>query len=509
MLLDSLGDPEIPEQDIDSNELLVRLMSAGSSSTKVDPTDLSDLPQLDVDQWTSADQIEQERLRVEKEQEEEALNAEFGGKLEENLAAHANFTLQLLERLCTAIGEAGTLAQAPEVINALTEAKALHADRLLLTDRITKMSSEIVSLSAKLHTCERQKLLLERDLFRAQTAVTEFTNRIEAQQAVGGGDSQGSSSTAAETKDSGDHSANTATGAGSDAMSTHAKERETALTQKIAIMELQLRKSEEQKSKVEMELTKRLSNPMTSNSSSGVADVLKSTIETLRADAKKLVGTQNTDLSGMQDKLNNLELAFTQLEASCNAKCKEVAGQAEQEIKSMRASRDAMQSTLFRANADLAINSQLKTEVAELHSLEAAQRAEAVKMTERIRILTESQEMLQTHLAASRSREAALEAKLGGGDAVADGETLTQAQARAAEALKELEHARSSINDLILEIDAVSAAESNSREQTTRTLKAMTDSQNTQRSLSEDNARLHDQISDLQRRHTDMESRCV
>ena len=92
---------------------------------------------------------------------------------------------------------------------------------------------------------------------------------------------------------------------------------------------------------------------------------------------------------------------------------------------------------------------------------------------------------------------------------MADGETLAQAQARAAEALKELEHARSSINDLILEIDAVSAAESNSREQTTRTLKAMTDSQNTQRSLSEDNARLHDQISDLQRRHTDMESRCV
>ena len=161
MLLDSLGDSEIPDQDTNSSELFVRLVSAGATSRKTDPTDLNNLPQLDVDQWTTADQIEKERVRVEKEQEEEAMDAEFGGKLEENLAAHAAFTLTLLERLCTAIGEAGTLTQAPEVINALEEAKTLHAERLLLTDRITKLSSEIVSLSAKLHNCERQKMHIE------------------------------------------------------------------------------------------------------------------------------------------------------------------------------------------------------------------------------------------------------------------------------------------------------------------------------------------------------------
>lgn len=510
MLLDSLGDSEIPDQDTNSSELLVRLLAAGSTTRKVDPTDLKDLPQMDVDEWMSADDIEKERIRVEHEQEEEAMDAEFGGTLGENLSAHAAFTLSLLERLCGAIGEAGIFTQTPEVINAVTEAKALHADRLVLTDRITKLMNEIVNLSAKLHNCERQKMILERDLIRTQTALTEASSRAAPAVASGSaaGDAGGADGVAVGAEGV-VGAAPPIINAESSEENSKLKERERELTHKLDILEKQLGKSEQDRSKADLELTKRLVLTMNSTDQE---QQLRNAMNDLREQLKKFLNGQNADISALQDKVSNLELGMQQLEIACAAKCREAAGMAELEIKSMRSARDAMQSSLFRANSELAINAQLKTQVAELQTLEAAQRAEAVKMFEKIRVLSESQEMLQAHLAASRARELALEGQLGanGGEgATASQNDVEAAQARAAEALKELEHARASINDLILEIDSVSAEEAKAREQTARVLRSMSESQSSHKNLTEDNMRMHDQIAELQRRHMDMENRCV
>jgi len=459
MLLDSLGDSEIPEQDTAPSELLVRLLNAGSSSRKADPTDLSNLPQLDVDQWTAADQIEKERARVEHEREEEAMDEEFGGTMDENLNVHSAFTLTLLERLCRAIGEAGTFTQAPEVINALAEAKELHAERLVLTDRITKLGQQILELEAKFHNCERQKSLIERDLIRAQGTIAELsTVRVVAGDATTQGSAEGGAQSSSSGVDGGVNSQ----------QDTKQKEREKELHLKIEILEKQLGKSEEDKSKADLELTRRLVQPIGAGSSTQ-AEQLRKALDDVRDQLKKVLNGQSADIAALQDKVSNLEMGMQQLEAACAAKCREAVGQAEMEIKSMRSSKDAMQSSLFRANSDLAINGQLKTQVAELQAIEAVQRAEAVKMAEKIRVLSESQEMLQTHLTASRAREKALDER-GAGAGGTDAEALTHAQARAAEAHKELEHARSSINDLILEIDAVSAEEAKAREQSVRVL---------------------------------------
>jgi len=508
MLLDSLGDSEIPEQETNSSELLVRLLSAGSSSRKIDPTDLNGLPQMDVDQWTTADEIAKEKLRVQQEQEEEALDSEFGGTLDENLSAHAAFTLTLLERICRAIGEADTFSQVPEVINALTEAKALHAERLVLTDRITKLSAEIVNLSAKVHTCERQKMLLERDLIRAQSTITELSSRPAGTGAKDNGSMDGGAGTSISAASSTGHT----TSANSDLPSqenSKQKEREAELMHKVEILEKQLIKSEQDKSKADMELTKRLVQPM---NASGQTDQLRRAMDDLREQLKKFLNGQNSDIMALQEKVNNLELGMQQLETACAAKCREAVGMAEIEIKNMRSSRDAMQSSLFRANSELAINGQLKSQVAELQALESAQRAEAVKMAEKIRVLSESQEMLQSHVSSSRAREVSLEERLaqqaaGGGAGNTDDGPLSIAQTRAAETLKELEHARASINDLILEIDAVSAEEAKAREQTARVIRTMTDAQNAHKNVTEDNMRMQDQIAELQRRYMDMENR--
>ena len=196
MLLDAVG-AEVPASSSDGSELLVRLLQAKS---RRDPTDITDIPDLEIDEWTNEAALEERRAKVEEEvleqkkKAEEALNAEFGGKLDETLSNHASFTMNLLERICSAIQEAGTFTEVPEVINAVAEAKALHEERLMLIDRITKLSSENVNLSSELHKSHLLKRKLERDWDRAkqsQEAVSAPPTEVKSEM-------QPSSSTGAE-----------------------------------------------------------------------------------------------------------------------------------------------------------------------------------------------------------------------------------------------------------------------------------------------------------------------
>ena len=85
--------------------------------------------------------------------------------------------------------------------------------------------------------------------------------------------------------------------------------------------------------------------------------------------------------------------------------------------------------------------------------------------------------------------------------------TLTQAQARATEIQLELDDARAQMNDLILEIDAVTVEDGKSREQSERLLRQMTESQSMQRGVLDENLRLHDQIAELHRKQGEEEMR--
>ena len=64
---------------------------------------------MEIDQWTNEAVVEERKAKAEEEileqkkKAEEALDAEFGGKLEDNVASHASFTMNLMERLCSTI----------------------------------------------------------------------------------------------------------------------------------------------------------------------------------------------------------------------------------------------------------------------------------------------------------------------------------------------------------------------------------------------------------------------
>jgi hypothetical protein len=113
MLLDALG-AEVPASSSDGSELFVRLLQAKS---RRDPTDISDLPDLELDEWANENAVEEMRAKAEqdiaekKKQAEAALNEAFGGTIDDTLTNHAAFTMSLLERMCAAIQEAGTFTE--------------------------------------------------------------------------------------------------------------------------------------------------------------------------------------------------------------------------------------------------------------------------------------------------------------------------------------------------------------------------------------------------------------
>ena len=590
MLLDAVG-AEVPASSSDGSELLVRLLQAKS---RRDPTDISDLPDMEIDQWTNEAVVEERKAKAEEEileqkkKAEEALDAEFGGKLEDNVASHASFTMNLMERLCSTIQEAGTFTEVPEVINAVAEAKALHEERLMLIDRITKLSSENVNLSAELHKAHQMKRQLQRDWNRSKQ--TQDDRKVDSTAASApSADVKSEAQQASSINTDASHS--TVREESSDVLagtmdpaavsSFQAKEKE--MNRKISILEKQLAQSEADKAKTEMDLTQRIAQPLSQQDA--LVAHLKKAVDDLRQQCKQRVSAHQTDSLALRDKITNFEVAMRLLESSTAAKVTEITTQANTEVTSLRDQKKELESAMYKAKADVSLNSQLKDQVGELKSMETVAKNEATKLRERITTLLKNQNKLREHIKRAQEREETLEKELATtkgenyeaqqtirmpeleeveappepsptakapakgnrkkwtkkketkpapveeeGEVNDDVEikptasgsatkapqaaitndvtmSLASCQARLRDTQAELADAHSSINDLILEIEAVTAEEAKSREQAARVLQLVDDGQNGQRAICEENMKLQDQTSKLQQSQSDLENR--
>lgn len=534
MLLDSLGDSEIEVPDGGSSELLVRLLHSGSQFIRMEPTDTDSIPKLDVDQWSSSEEIELERSTLESKLAENRrnLDAQFGGVVDDNLAAHASFTLSLLERLCNAINEgsgANAFASADQ-LNAVAQLKEYHAEKLMLNDRITKLTAEIVGLNAKLKICENEKLRTARKLDKAVLAAKE----LEQQKAVAGAALGGA--TAAESGVLQD-STNTGANATENAVAQNsAVEKE--LRRQIVVLERQLTESETAKSKVEMTLTERLARPL-SQTEAQVADMRRS-MEELRAQCKQRVSSLVSEVrlfpsivshvcvshvhssqgEALQEKVRNLEIALHQVETVSAARMADLATICERDVAAAKAQTNTLQTQLCSMQADLAVTAQLKTQLVEYQAMEGLCSGEVRKLQNELKMLTETQAVLRDNLEKSRAREAALQSQVQtqqqgqtqDATAAAGGATATTAAAAnplLEDLQRELEDARSNINDLILEIDGVAAEELKARTQSGRLLRQIAEYQGMQRVALEENLRLQNQIEDIRVKHAEAESKCV
>ena len=328
MLLDSLGDSEVNITDEGCSELLHRLVTTGLRSMKIDPTQTDETGsnasananasagmklKLTADQWTSVQDIEKERVRLQSqiasdlsaeskdgkqgndqqegadEEEEESLDQKYGGRVDENLSAHVSFTLSLLERLCNAINESAGATVQIDTVNAMNELRQLRSAKLLLTDRVIKLSTEIVDMSAKLRIAENEKIRAERDLDRAILNAKEAELAAVSAAAASGAFNHQASTTSSNP----DGTVSTTTAGGlvmpGSPMPTASAAVERDLRRQLELLERQLAESESAKAQVEMTLTERLARPLPQTEVQ-VAD-MRNAMEELRQQCKQRVST--------------------------------------------------------------------------------------------------------------------------------------------------------------------------------------------------------------------------
>ncbi len=547
MLLDGFGDSEQLAEAGGNTELLFRLLHAGMDYHPRDPADEGALPKMDVDEWSTTEDIEKARAIAERvlkrddaapssssssssssgskskketeaadEEQLSAMDVEFGGKVEETLRGHAHFTLSLLERLCFILSDTGMVEQLPESLGAIADTKALHTETVGLRERITKLSGMILELQSRLFMSEKQKRAAERAVDRATVdraaagpvTIPTPAPTPAATTAAPSAENSGAVPPAA--------AVDSAPPVESAASASANLESDGEMYRKIAILEKQLAESETAKAKAEMTLTERLARPL-SQTEAQVADMRRA-MEDLRHQGRQRVAALITEGIALQDRVADLEEALLKVEAISQAKCAEITAATEREIQRIDGEKKAAESALCSARAELATTNQLKHQVGDLLSLESTSRSECARLQQLIASLTASQDVLQRHLVATRTRECELEKRLAidpqapseahGGDKEAVRQlALTQAHARARETQVELDDARNQMNDLILEIESVTVEDDKSRVQSDRVLRQMTDSQSMQRGVLDENLQLHDQISELHRKQSEVSGR--
>jgi len=296
-------------------------------------------------------------------------------------------------------------------------------------------------------------------------------------------------------------------------------------------LERQLSESETAKSQAEMTLTERLARPLTQTEAQ-VGDMRRA-LEDLRQQCKHRVSVLISEVISLQDKVANLETALFQVEAVASARMEEVVSITEAVLLQKSGEMEKMQQKLNSNQADMEGIEQLKTLTEEYQKHDEVCKNEVRKLQRQVEQLNNTQKLLQENLAKATARERQAEKLLlekmvrldhgsaevkaevdmtihttgmlvdAEGEEVEEGEVtavaiaedlVQQSRERLEDVQSELADSRSYINELILEIEAVSSDEIRTREQNSRLLQQLSDASVAQRGGIEENLRLLNQI---------------
>jgi hypothetical protein len=560
LILDSLGDTEVIIPETGSTELLYRMLHVHDKFNRLDPTCIAHLPKPEIDQWSSGPEIEKSREETIKELEDvphlspESSSIErcespqenveedpYASEIEEHLSQHVQFTLALLERVCNTINESGHFQTNPEALKSLAQARESHAKIMFLNDNIAKLRNELVLLETRAQQADAEKTRVQQKLDKVTLTIQEMEENGSTRQKKVHADAEGVAE-------------------GEDSEEALVKE----LQQQIKLLEKQLADSESAKAKVEMTLTERLSRPMPQTETQ-VADMRKA-MEELRSQCKQRVAALMAENDVMQDRLKDVTLALSQVEATAVMKVEEVVSVTQKEIQRINAEKTALETKLCSLQSDGAMIEQMKQQLEDKERMDTIKSSELRLLQSQLKNLQETYAQAQRSLEKARKREKFLEHTImshaipvpphvklegfgnikknemgsdGNGDvlsssnpsttvsndnsqsqdAVADNNVgkvivdeesqrlLKQAQERAGDLEKELNSLKSSVNDLILEIETVSTTEALSRKEAERLLGQIADCQGFQRAALEENLKLQNQLEELKTSKKDMEAK--
>jgi hypothetical protein len=172
MLLDEMGDicsDNNNKTTASNNNIislpLIKFQNAGNNYREIDPTKI-DIPDLNIDIWSSTDivinECKEAKDKIISLYNDQSKNIEFTTKLNDKFLTHATFIQSLIERLCFAINITGMFEQVPDVLEVLSLAKELNAERFSLTDKVIKLSNSIIELNSKKQLYEIRKNSIEK-----------------------------------------------------------------------------------------------------------------------------------------------------------------------------------------------------------------------------------------------------------------------------------------------------------------------------------------------------------
>lgn len=502
-------------------------------------------------------EIDQEGNSMDEDEED------LGSRLEDHLLSHASFTLALLERLCIFISEAGIFERAPEIIHALQQAKELHAYRFSLQDKIEKLLSEIIDLETNLHLSKQQKLRAERTVDRLQEELA--TLRASGGSGLAGGEKSLNSHPSVVGADGHVSELEIELKAKVTLLETQLAESETAkskvemtLTERLARPLTQteaqiadMRKSMEElrqqcKQRVSSlisegsELQEKVTNlelamlQLENSCADKCGELVVATRKQLE-DMRRDRDHKQSDLLSAQAELSLTSQLKVQVEEyqSLELSRKAEIGRLQDKVRNLSSNVDKLHSHLQISRENETNLERILHEANVIHndwaplsvsvtvaSMKGDDVEESVPMNISDPEKPTVQQLLKVEMMDGIINDVAESKECDPSSLMNDKQpkvinvkdefselVLLQAQGRARDLQQEMEDVRANMDDLILEIEAVSSEEKNVEEQCTRLLSQMSDSQSMQRGVLEENLRLHDQVAEIQIRLTEAQAK--
>ena len=505
MLMDDIGSDASPGSSALGQ--FQEFLSAGAPLALLDPLHIDPHYLPVIDKWHSIEEMQAERVRVEEALSaaaHEAPRASLGADgtlaaaeevaagmpgmapLPPSAASYACFVASLLERLCAYIHEAALFRATPRVLSSIAAAKELFTERFLMTDKITKLSVEIVNTSHKLYALEQRRAQLESELHPQSNDGAAACEELSAGSSL-------SKKLPGDTIVPYDQRA-----ACDDEPSLQAQvSRHRSLREQVCVLEAQAAEAEVDKEGAELALSATLASNLVRGDDESIV-AIKKIFSDFRAVSHESILTLQVELGRLNDKAANLELALLKaprteqaLVDKAAAAAQSVASAMQGEIDGTRAEVAAMQRGLAEASKGRRLGQLLLT----------AAKSDSTALVARLRQAQADLDASRAQLLVSRDREQQLVCELSGAAAGAPRSCPREFKATAVmdtvalqEYLsglrEEARHAEVNIKDLSLEIESVLQDESSCREQLSVCLPQAQEALQSHSSLLEENVRL-------------------
>jgi hypothetical protein len=430
LLLDGLADPEveIPEP---TSDLLKSFIHCSDKYLFQDPTNLSSFPSLQakIDQWSSSKDIENTKnnllsslpnVKEEKEKESGSASSSslrcFTEEIEEHLSNHISFTFSILERLCYALNDGGSLISSTETLKTLQELKESRSKETLLNDSILKLQSNLLEMECKYCISENIRNKVEKSLDKSFSTIRELeekltsnsnnNNNTNSLSSLSDGISlvktENSSSSSSEQNSSNGHCHS------HDNTLFLKKEENKEILEQITILEKQLMESETAKAEAEMQLTERIARPFTIQQDQQVSDLRKA-MEEIRSQGKSRINSLLMENDTLSEKIKDLSFALNEVENNASKKIELFLTSFEKELIILREEKASLESKVRSFQPLNSLEELNKILFKEVDNVEDSKQLRILSLEKELKIIKDSLQLIQKNIEKSRKRERYLE----------------------------------------------------------------------------------------------------